>query len=86
MTGDQMKIAYLDCFSGISGDMFLGALVDAGLPLDRLRERLKGLALHGYRIEASREARHGISGTRFSVVVEGHQHTHRNLKAIQQAR
>ena len=77
-----MKIAYLDCFSGISGDMFLGALVDAGLPLDRLRERLKSLALHGYRIEASREARHGISGTRFSVVVEDHQHSHRDLKAV----
>jgi len=82
MTGDHMKIAYLDCFSGISGDMFLGALVDAGLPLDRLRERLKSLALHGYRVEASREARHGISGTRFSVVVEDHEHSHRDLKAI----
>ena len=82
MTGDHMKTAYLDCFSGISGDMFLGALVDAGLPLDRLRERLKSLALHGYRIEASREARHGISGTRFSVVVEDHQHSHRDLKAV----
>ena len=47
-------IAYFDCFSGISGDMTLGALVDAGLPLDRLIDGLRaGLPdLGGYRIEA----------------------------------
>jgi len=38
-----MKLAYFDCFSGISGDMTLGALVDAGASLDPLREQLRGL-------------------------------------------
>jgi uncharacterized protein (TIGR00299 family) protein len=40
-----MKVAYADCYSGISGDMFLAALLDAGLPLDTLREGIEGLAL-----------------------------------------
>ena len=42
-----MKTMYLDCFSGASGDMVLGALVDAGLPLETLREALKLLPLSG---------------------------------------
>ena len=67
---DLMKIAYLDCFSGISGDMFLGSLLDAGLSFDRLKERLGSLPLHGYRIEIEREARSEIFGTRVLVVVE----------------
>ncbi|MFH1629132.1 MAG: nickel insertion protein, partial [Pseudomonadota bacterium] len=46
-----MTIAYLDCFSGISGDMFLGSLLDAGVPFDELKERLGTLPLHGYRID-----------------------------------
>jgi len=62
--------------------MFLGALLDAGLPLERLRERLASLPLHGCRIETRREPRHHICGTRFSVVVEGHPHAHRDLKAV----
>ncbi|MFO7600574.1 MAG: nickel pincer cofactor biosynthesis protein LarC [Candidatus Desulfacyla sp.] len=77
-----MKIAYLDCFSGISGDMLLGALLDAGLPLDQLEKGLASLPLHGYRIETRREARHQIFGTRFSVVVEEGLHSHRDLKLI----
>ena len=40
-----MKIAYCDCFSGISGDMFLAALIDAGMPLDYLREQIRLLAI-----------------------------------------
>ncbi|MBW1783790.1 MAG: nickel pincer cofactor biosynthesis protein LarC [Deltaproteobacteria bacterium] len=77
-----MKIAYMDCFSGISGDMFLGCLLDAGLSLDRLKEGLGRLPLHGYRIEMKREARNQIFGTRFSVVVADGGHGHRDLKAI----
>jgi pyridinium-3,5-bisthiocarboxylic acid mononucleotide nickel chelatase len=77
-----MKIAYLDCFSGISGDMFLGALLDAGLSLDQLKEGLRGLALHGYEISVRREDRHHLFGTRFSVLVDEHGHAHRDLKRI----
>lgn len=79
-----MTIAYLDCFSGISGDMFLGSLLDAGVPFDELKERLGTLPLHGYRIEIKREARSQIFGTRFLVTMEGGGHEHRGLKAIRE--
>ena len=57
-------IAYLDCFSGISGDMLLGALLDASFPLDALRAGLASLPLQGYTLNAERVTDHGISGTR----------------------
>ncbi len=58
-----MKIAYFDCFSGISGNMILGALIDAGLELDELRRELAKLKLAGYRIEAKRVLKRYIAGT-----------------------
>lgn len=68
-------IAYLDCFSGISGDMLLGAMVDAGLPLEELREDLARLPLSGYQVEAERAARGALTGTRVRVEIsEGHVH------------
>ena len=66
-----MRIGYLDCFSGISGDMLLGAIIDAGLPLDSLLAELARLPLGGYRISAQRERRGIITGTRVMVIVEG---------------
>ena len=62
-----MRILYLDCFSGISGDMTLGALVDAGLPFDELKRALGSLALPGYEISVARVLRAGISATQFIV-------------------
>ncbi len=62
-----MKIAYFDCFSGISGDMILGAMLDLGLPEDHLRQELSKTALSGYAWEAWRESRGAISGMRFRV-------------------
>ncbi|HEX6799455.1 MAG TPA: nickel pincer cofactor biosynthesis protein LarC [Ktedonobacterales bacterium] len=64
-------ILYLDCFSGISGDMLLGALVDAGLDADTLREGLASLDLSGWSLDARRVTDHGISGTRVTVAVAG---------------
>ncbi|MEP9410490.1 MAG: nickel pincer cofactor biosynthesis protein LarC [Candidatus Brocadia sp.] len=64
-----MKIAYFDCFSGISGDMTLGALVDAGLNFDLLKEQLAQLRLHGYEIFAEKVKRAGISGTKVHVKI-----------------
>jgi uncharacterized protein (TIGR00299 family) protein len=61
------KLLYFDCFSGISGDMLLGALVDAGLPLDELKRALGSLAVAGYEISAERVLRAGVSATKFVV-------------------
>jgi uncharacterized protein (TIGR00299 family) protein len=65
-----MRIAYLECFSGISGDMFLGALVDAGVPARLLEETVAALAV-GARLEISRVVRSGISATKVDVWVDG---------------
>jgi uncharacterized protein (TIGR00299 family) protein len=62
-----MKIAYFDPFSGASGDMMLGALVDAGLPVTQLSTELSKIDLGGYRIDASKVGQHGIHGTRVTV-------------------
>lgn len=77
-----MKIAYLDCFSGISGDMFLGALLDAGLPFEELKEILHTLPLDGYGLEMKREKRGELFGTRFVVNVEEKKQVHRVLKDV----
>ncbi len=61
-----MRIAYLDCFSGISGDMFLGALVDAGVPVRLLEETVAALNI-GARLEISRVDRSGITATKVDV-------------------
>src|SRR5215472_4123398 len=65
-----MKIAYLECFSGMSGDMFLGALVDAGLSSEFLRNMVDGLNL-GARLEISKVNRSGIMSTKVDVYVQG---------------
>jgi uncharacterized protein (TIGR00299 family) protein len=81
----QMKTAYIDCFSGISGDMFLGALIDAGLPLDELKRALGSLPLDHYSLEAKKEIKNGFTGTRFIVHQEhGAHHSHRGLKEIRE--
>ncbi len=65
--------AYLDCFSGVSGDKFLGALVSAGLSPDVLRERLTGLGLPGWVLRAGPATRGGLAGTLVTVIVAGDQ-------------
>ena len=65
-----MRIAYLDCFSGMSGDMFLGALVDAGVPARLLEETVAALNV-GARLEISRVERSGISAAKVDVYVGG---------------
>jgi pyridinium-3,5-bisthiocarboxylic acid mononucleotide nickel chelatase len=65
-----MRIAYLDCFSGISGDMFLGALIDAGVSPDLLEDSVKALDI-GARLEISKVARAGISATKVDVYANG---------------
>src|ERR1700682_2798964 len=65
-----MRIAYLDCFSGISGDMFLGALIDAGVSPKLLEDTVKALDI-GARLEMSKVVRAGISATKIDVYANG---------------
>jgi len=65
-----MKIAYFDCFSGISGNMILGALLDAGLELSTLEEALSGLRVSGYRIVVRKVRKRHIAGTLVEVEIE----------------
>jgi hypothetical protein len=76
-----MKIAYFDCFSGISGDMILGALIDAGLELKELETGLNGLSVRGFRLRAEKTSRRGITGTKVTVEID-ESHTERHLKDI----
>lgn len=77
----RMTTAYFDCFSGISGDMTLGALVDLGLPIDGLRSALKSLPVQGYTIESKRVMRCGIGATYVTVRSDEH-HPHRHFSHI----
>jgi len=65
-----MKIAYFDCFSGISGDMTVGALLDAGLKIETLEKELKKLGLSGYQLEVNKVVKKGISATQFKVKIK----------------
>ena len=65
-----MKIAYFDCFSGISGDMAVGALLDAGLKVEALEKELKKLGLSGYQLEVNKVVKKGISATQFKVKIK----------------
>src|SRR5262245_11407549 len=71
------RLLYFDCFSGISGDMVLGALIDAGLPFDDLKRALGSLAMSGYDVSTARVLRAGVSATKFNVrETAGRQHEH----------
>ncbi|MGB2717146.1 MAG: nickel pincer cofactor biosynthesis protein LarC [Vicinamibacterales bacterium] len=73
------KTAYFDCFSGASGDMVLGAVLDLGLPIEELRKALGSLALEVGSISADRVLRAGVSATKFRLHetgARGHQHHH----------
>jgi uncharacterized protein (TIGR00299 family) protein len=68
-----MRVAYLDCFSGVSGDMLLGAMLDAGLALDELRSTLSTLPIGGYAFTAEKVSRAGIAATHAVVDVNDEQ-------------
>jgi len=69
--------AYIDCFAGASGDMLLGALIDAGLSFDQLKTELERLGLKDYALSCKTVAKHGISATKVDVEAqEGHVHRH----------
>ena len=85
------KVLYVDCFSGASGDMILGALIDAGLPIEELRTALGSLALGDVHVHAERVERSGIGAINFYVESEsdgetkahshdGHSHEHSGVE------
>ena len=78
-----MKLAYFDCFSGISGDMTLGALLDAGCDIEQLRGELRGLQVPGWELSAEKVWKNGMAATSAHVKTEDQQ-KHRPLSAILQ--
>jgi hypothetical protein len=77
-----MTLVYFDCFSGISGDMILGALVDAGVSIETLRSELEKLQLPGYEITALKVRRGGIAATKVHVCLENKEQPARHLSDI----
>src|SRR5436190_18269787 len=71
-----MKTLYLDIFSGISGDMFVGALLDLGVDAQKLERELGKLKLEGYHLHVGRQQKSGIEGVKFDVHVGNHHHAH----------
>ena len=76
------KILYLDCHSGISGDMFLSAMLDADLPFDMLRDSLALLPIKGYQLATELFHDKGIRGTRFHVTTTEQEQPHRHFSDI----
>jgi uncharacterized protein (TIGR00299 family) protein len=72
-----VKTLYLDIFSGLSGDMFIGAMLDLGLQLELMKRELGKLRVEGYHLHASRAKRMAIEGTKFDVhLAHDHEHGH----------
>jgi len=69
-----MKVLYFDCFSGISGDMVLGAFIDLGVDIEYLREELGKLNLSGFTIESDKASQYGIGGTSLDVILDCNHH------------
>ncbi len=84
------KVLYFDCFSGISGDMSIGALLDLGASKEVLESELNKLGVDGYSISIKKDIKNGITGTKFDVILEecehlnpdGSEHHHRTFKDI----
>lgn len=76
------KHLHFDCYSGVSGDMTLGALVDLGVPVDEIARPLKALPIGPVELRAEKIIRHGIEGTQVHVEVHEDHHAHRHLKHI----
>ncbi|MBV9170841.1 MAG: nickel pincer cofactor biosynthesis protein LarC [Chloroflexi bacterium] len=76
------RAVYIDCFSGASGDMLLGALLDAGLSLDALRTGLQALRVESWSIETNAVQQHGLHGTRALVRVDQRDQPHRHLADV----
>ncbi len=79
---ENMSALYFDCFSGISGDMILGALLDLGLPLEFLSDELEKLNVRNFRLKSHRVRKSGVVATKFDVET-GEDHHHRHYATIE---
>ena len=77
------KMAYFDCYSGISGDMALGGLLDCGLELSMLQDFLSGLKLDGYHLSRKQVKLYGLTGTKLTVNTTGPEPPSRHLADIE---
>jgi hypothetical protein len=84
MGHDHQHVAYFDCFSGASGDMLLGALLDAGLSLEDLKQDLATLNFCGYELQSTRYVSHGLTGVRFTVVENNAERPFRHLSVVRE--
>ena len=76
-----MKALYFDCFSGISGDMILGALIDLGVDVEEWKTELNKIPVKGYKIEISKKQKNSIWGTDVNIIIDDH-HSHRHLEDL----
>jgi uncharacterized protein (TIGR00299 family) protein len=76
------RSVYFDCFSGASGDMLLGALLDVGVDLDKLRAGLRSLPVAGWTLAADQASQHGLSGSRARVTLHEPDQPHRGLAEV----
>src|SRR5215218_7965747 len=76
------RAVYFDCFSGASGDMLLGALIDAGVDVEALRSGLATLPLRGWSLQAEAVQSRGLRGTRAKVTVADVDQPHRGFREI----
>src|SRR5690349_5865808 len=78
----SQHIAYLDCHSGMSGDMFLGAMLDVGFPLETLRHALATIPVSGYELKLEQFHDKGIRGARFEVTLAEQEQPARHFSDI----
>ena len=77
-----MTTAYFDCFSGIAGDMVLGALIDLGLDVNYLKKELKKLDISGYKIDVKKIKKNNITASDVYIIVNEEKQHHRSFNDI----
>ena len=85
MEGDEFmkdNILYLECYSGISGDMVVASLIDLGVDLKYLKEALESVPIYGYTIKISKVKKNGVEACDFNVLIDEGHHVHRNLNDV----
>lgn len=85
MEGDEFmkdNILYLECYSGISGDMVVASLIDLGVDLKYLKEALESVPIYGYIIKISKVKKNGVEACDFNVIIDEGHHVHRNLNDV----